>query len=302
MRAHRSQFPSRHVWILIAVIVALWAIGTYVILPRLINAIYTQQSLPSFNALLPPPVTFPLAQYQAHWNKVALGLLPILLTASLIPLCPDRGRKILLLVVLVICAAVRVPGVFRRATWDDEGISLLQTAGHPHPSWPRHPEPAGQSQLFYKGTAPLLQISDDLARTDIHPPVYFWTLALWRRALGSTIEVARTLSLIYSVATVLVLYLLLRVARVERPSLASFVIWTLELRGIRGKYRKRLRAGGSVCHFRRIVCFSCDPTGARSPGNGRVLFFRDGSLRRTRFPDALPDSLFDRRDPLVVRC
>lgn len=119
---------------------------------------------------------------------------------------------------IVVSAAVRLPGLMHRAIWGDEAITLMETAGHPLPAWPTTPTAAGvvQHEIF-EGSPNLRDLVDDLGTTDVHPPMYYWCLSLWRRWLGFSLETARAFSLVCSVAAVIALYLLLRIGKFPHP-------------------------------------------------------------------------------------
>lgn len=140
------------------------------------------------------------------------------------PLPPVSCREIRWILVLLLVASVaRVPGIFTRAAWYDEMISLVETSGYSSPHWPRLPAPAGESRRFFTDTASPAQVYEVLLHFDIHPPLYFLSLCLWRHLFGPSIEAARFLSFFFSMASVLVLYVLLRWARVEQARLATLV-------------------------------------------------------------------------------
>ena len=96
----------------------------------------------------------------------------------------------------IIAAWIHIRGA---AIWYDEAITLLTTSGHAIPNWS-----LGMQQ--FKPTTNLLKILQDLYEYDVHPPLYFWVLALWRATLGSSLEVARSLSAVFTVATLVALY------------------------------------------------------------------------------------------------
>ncbi|MEA5504378.1 glycosyltransferase family 39 protein [Halotia wernerae UHCC 0503] len=129
----------------------------------------------------------------------------------------------LLGILLIISIGVRLPGVYSPAIRYDEAITLLETAGNARPSWPQKPELASTAKNQFKGTPTLSQIAEDLRQTDVHPPVYYWILSLWRRWLGFSIETSRIFSLVCSIGTVVVLYLLLQAGKIERPLVPSLV-------------------------------------------------------------------------------
>lgn len=83
--------------------------------------------------------------------------------------------------------------------WYDEAITLLTTSGHAIPDW-------SQGMQQFKPTGNLIKILSDLYHYDVHPPLYFWILALWRLLLGSSLEVARWLSAGFTAAALIALY------------------------------------------------------------------------------------------------
>ena len=128
-----------------------------------------------------------------------------------------------LIVLLIISAGVRFPGLVSRAIWYDESITLLETAGNAQPSWPQKPEPAKITKNQFTGTPSLNEIATGLYETDVHPPVYYWLLSFWRRWLGFSLEIARIFSLVCSIGAILVLYILLRVGKIEHPLVPALV-------------------------------------------------------------------------------
>jgi hypothetical protein len=134
----------------------------------------------------------------------------------------SRGLA-LLAGLLVVLAAVRLPGLFSRAIWYDEAITLLETAGNGAPEWPRIPAPASLAKEQFEGAPSLGWITLQLRYGDIHPPLYYWSLSLWRRGLGFSLETARAFSLLLSVSGALLLYLLLRAGRIPFPWIPTIV-------------------------------------------------------------------------------
>ncbi|HTQ70504.1 MAG TPA: glycosyltransferase family 39 protein [Acidocella sp.] len=76
----------------------------------------------------------------------------------------------------------------------DEAYSIFLTAGHARPAWPQGVFTASSVRWLYQGHAGLGRIALDLRRGDVHPPLYFWALELWRRAAGPGWLAARLLS------------------------------------------------------------------------------------------------------------
>jgi hypothetical protein len=83
----------------------------------------------------------------------------------------------------------------------DEQYTLFLTAGTPRPDWPKTVFPAGMVAAVQTGHASLAGIARDLRSTDVHPPVYFWAVSLWREAFGPGLLTARLLSALCGLAS-----------------------------------------------------------------------------------------------------
>jgi hypothetical protein len=101
-------------------------------------------------------------------------------------------------VVLVTIAWVRAPEY-------DEAYSIFLTAGHARPAWPTGIFTAGSVRTLYAGNASFAQIAHDLRIGDVHPPLYFWALELWRGVAGPSWFAARLLSVMFTLAGLLLL-------------------------------------------------------------------------------------------------
>ncbi len=106
-----------------------------------------------------------------------------------------RCAAVLLLATLVLGGTA-----WLRSAEYDEQYTLFLTAGVARPAWPETPFAAGEVRLLQAGHAGLAGIARDLRRTDVHPPLYFWQVALWRRLVGGSLFAARLLSVLYGVA------------------------------------------------------------------------------------------------------
>ena len=95
---------------------------------------------------------------------------------------------------LPVCALVLPLAAMTRGAEDDEQYTLFLTAGTPRPAWPEAPFPAGLARTLQTGRTDLITIGRDLRRTDVHPPLYFWLVSLWRRLFGPGLLTARLLS------------------------------------------------------------------------------------------------------------
>jgi len=96
--------------------------------------------------------------------------------------------------------------------------------------------PLGMDQ--FKPTANLLKILSELYRHDVHPPLYFWALALWRMAFGNSLEVARMFSALFVFATIGLLYRYAIRLRLRWPFVPA-VIYAASAAGLRYAYNAR---------------------------------------------------------------
>ena len=76
----------------------------------------------------------------------------------------------------------------------DEAYTFFLTAGVPRPHWPDAPFLAGTMRGAFHARAGLVAVARALRTTDVHPPLYFWAVDLWRREFGDSLIVARLLS------------------------------------------------------------------------------------------------------------
>jgi len=101
--------------------------------------------------------------------------------------------SLLALVVLIATAA-------QRSAEYDEQYTLFLTAGVARPAWPDTAFAAGEVRALQAGHASLIGIARDLRATDVHPPLYFWAVAVWRRLTGGGLFAARLFSVLCGVA------------------------------------------------------------------------------------------------------
>ena len=96
--------------------------------------------------------------------------------------------------VLLLGAVVLTAAAWLRSAEYDEQYTLLLTAGTPRPIWPQTVFPAGLVAATQSGHATMTAIAQDLRATDVHPPLYFWAVALWRQVFGPGLFATRMLS------------------------------------------------------------------------------------------------------------
>ena len=102
------------------------------------------------------------------------------------------GALLLALLVLIGSAA-------SRGTEFDEGYSIFIAAGTPRPVWPAGVFTAKDVRPFYSGHSTMASIDYDLRHTDVHPPLYFWSVAGWRAVFGTGLFRMRLLSVLFSI-------------------------------------------------------------------------------------------------------
>lgn len=93
--------------------------------------------------------------------------------------------------VLGLALLARLPGLFTRSIWYDEALSLLYAQATP-------------AEIIYSITGAGSQAAN------VHPPTYFIALSFWQSWLGDTIESARLFSILASVLTAGLVYLIAR--------------------------------------------------------------------------------------------
>jgi uncharacterized membrane protein len=137
------------------------------------------------------------------------------------------------IVAVVIVASAIAAWVHIRSTtiWYDEALTLLVTSGHGTLDWP-----LGMQQ--FKPTANLTKILSELYRYDVHPPLYFWTLAIWRVVFGGSLEAARWMSALFTLATLGLMYRYAVEIGTRWPS-APVIIYAASSAGLRYAYNAR---------------------------------------------------------------
>lgn len=101
-----------------------------------------------------------------------------------------------LVTVVSLGVMVLIAAAWCRSGEYDEYYSIFLIAGQPRPDWPTGPFTVAVAQKFYHGHASFGQIARDLRHGDVHPPLYFWLLALWRDTFGTALFRLRLLSVL----------------------------------------------------------------------------------------------------------
>jgi 4-amino-4-deoxy-L-arabinose transferase-like glycosyltransferase len=150
------------------------------------------------------------------------------------PLRRGPAPRAVAALILVAAALLLTVAAFLRSAEYDEGYSLLLTAGTVRPDWPATPFLAGEARAIYTAAGPgstsprstdLAGILAALRGTDVHPPLYFWALSLWRDIVGMELFGARLLSVALTLGSLALVAPL--AARAGAPPVAAMLICLL---------------------------------------------------------------------------
>jgi hypothetical protein len=124
--------------------------------------------------------------------------------------------------VLLLATLVLTSAAWLRGAEYDEQYTLFLTSGVPRPDWPGSPFPAAAVTAMQAEHASFLGIVRDLRTTDVHPPLYFWGVSLWRRVFGPSLFAARMLSVVCGMIAIGLVGTIARRCGI-RPALAMLV-------------------------------------------------------------------------------
>jgi uncharacterized membrane protein len=131
----------------------------------------------------------------------------------------DKGhrrlnRAVLLAFILIAAAALRIHGLTRHSLWSDEIYTLESSAGFGLES--KRLSLAGLVEdapdlLSITPQRPWWTVATNLARDDNHPPLYFLLVRAWRDVAGDSDAALRSLSVLFSLGAIILLYDAVRV-------------------------------------------------------------------------------------------
>lgn len=101
-------------------------------------------------------------------------------------------------------ALLLVTIAWSRSAEYDEQYTLFLTGAVARPVWSGDLVTAGDIRRMQAPEAGLAAIARDLRATDVHPPLYFWTVSKWRQLVGASLFAARTASVLCSIASLCV--------------------------------------------------------------------------------------------------
>lgn len=126
--------------------------------------------------------------------------------------------------VLLLATALLVAASCLRGAEYDEQYTLFLTGGTARPVWPSSVISAQEVLALQEGRARFGAIARDLRATDVHPPLYFWIVAMWRQLFGDSLFAARLLSVLCGVTALGIVAI---IARQTSVPVATAMLLTL---------------------------------------------------------------------------
>jgi uncharacterized membrane protein len=122
-----------------------------------------------------------------------------------------RGR---ILSALLVSALLLVAVAWLRGAEYDEQYTMFVTGRVVRPIWPADVITADEVRAPQAAHAGFGAIARDLRATDVHPPLYFWLVRVWRGLAGDSLFAARLASVLCSLATLCLVAVIARSARI----------------------------------------------------------------------------------------
>nr|WP_321984829.1 hypothetical protein [uncultured Lichenicoccus sp.] len=127
-----------------------------------------------------------------------------------------------IVIALLLAMGILVASALSRGAEYDEDYSVFLAAGIARPVWPQGVFTPPDVQHVFAGHSTMASIASDLRKTDVHPPLYFWTVAVWRGVVGTSLFETRLFSVLCSIAALIGVAKLARLCGV--PVVASVLI------------------------------------------------------------------------------
>jgi hypothetical protein len=105
--------------------------------------------------------------------------------------------------VILLCVTVLIVAAALRSTEYDENYSVFVTGGIARPVWPEAPFLANEVKEPFIAHTDALNTLKLLRDTDVHPPLYFVILGIWRDLTGDSLLAIRGLSVIFAAVAVM---------------------------------------------------------------------------------------------------
>src|SRR5436190_8176623 len=120
---------------------------------------------------------------------------------------------LILALILIAATALRIHGLTRHSLWSDEIYTLESSAGFGLES--KRLSLAGLVEdvpdLLSITRRPWWTVATKLARDDNHPPLYFLVVRVWRDIAGDSDAALRSLSVLFALGAIVLLYDAVRV-------------------------------------------------------------------------------------------
>lgn len=172
---------------------------------------------------------------------------------------------------MLVGLAARLPYMERDSLWMDELFSMAQSGGYP--AWIPFPPvnrvvspPARPTSLTEARAWPLV-ISE--LRVDNHPPLYFLLLRAWREAFGDGAAAVRSLGVIFSMLSLLLLFDAVR--QLDAVDGALWAALLLALAGPHVYYAREARSYALLTFFLLGAAAAAARLRALGPGRARAF-------------------------------
>jgi hypothetical protein len=126
--------------------------------------------------------------------------------------------------ILLPCIVLLSLAAWYRGAEYDEQYTLFLTAGAPRPDWPETVFAAGLAADLQAGRSGFVDIARDLRTTDVHPPLYFCLVFLWRLILGPGLWVARLCSVAAGLGVLALTGVIARAVRIPAARAMSLTL------------------------------------------------------------------------------
>lgn len=100
----------------------------------------------------------------------------------------------------MLAAAILLAAAWLRGAEYDESYTIFLALGTARPDWPTGTLTVAEAWRQLTGHSTLAGMADDLRHTDVHPPLYFWTVSAWRAVIGTSLFVTRAFSVLCALA------------------------------------------------------------------------------------------------------
>ncbi|HYZ33986.1 MAG TPA: hypothetical protein VE684_17080, partial [Crenalkalicoccus sp.] len=152
------------------------------------------------------------------------------------------------LVLPVAAGLLLAAAAFRSAEYD-ESYSIFVTGGIARPDWSSAVFTPAEAAAPFRLHAGPLTTAQLLRSTDVHPPLYFWALGLWRRLAGDGALALRGLSILCALGA-----LLAWMVAAWRAGLPPLVVGLVTALAYGFAYTGQIARGFALAHLMIALC------------------------------------------------